>query len=117
MVWAAFWGFGNRTPLYIIERDFESKKNRFSANSYIDVLDAHAQYISNDTCFIQDNASIHTVQKVKDWFKEQKVRYTDWPPYPFAQEFLKIAAAIPNQVRCYKTSLGRPCTSEGMLEL
>ena len=53
--------------------DFESKKNRFSANSYIEVLDAHAQYMSDNTCFMQDNASIHTTQKVKDWFKEQKV--------------------------------------------
>ena len=41
MVWAAFWGFGNRTPLYIIDRDFESKKGGFSANSYIEVLDAN----------------------------------------------------------------------------
>jgi hypothetical protein len=81
MVWAAFWGFGNRTPLYIMDRDFESKKNGFSANSYIEVLDAHAQYMSDNTCFMQDNASIHTAQKVKDWFREQKVWCTDWPPY------------------------------------
>src|SRR6266487_50662 len=81
MVWAAFWGFGNRTPLYIIDRDFESKKNGFSANSYIEVLDAHVQYMNNDLVFMQDNASIHTAQKVKDWFGEQHVRTTDWPPY------------------------------------
>jgi hypothetical protein len=30
---------------------------------------------------MQDNASIHTAQKVKDWFKEQKVWTTDWSPY------------------------------------
>jgi hypothetical protein len=30
---------------------------------------------------MQDNATIHTVEKVKDWFKEQRVRTTDWPPY------------------------------------
>ena len=81
MVWAAFWGNGNRTPLYIIDRDFESKKEGFTTNSYIEVLDAHAQYMSDNTCFMQDNASIHTAQKVKDWFKEQKVWTTDWPPY------------------------------------
>ena len=73
MVWAVFWGFRNRTPLYIIGRDFESKKNRFSANSYIEVLNTHVQYIDNDICFMQDNASIYTVQKVKDWFREQQV--------------------------------------------
>ncbi len=33
------------------------------------------------TVFIQDNASLHTTQKVKHFFAEQKVRYTDWPPY------------------------------------
>ena len=81
MVWAAFWGFGNKTPLYIMERDFESKKNRFSANSYIDMLDANVQYIEEGLCFMQDNAFIHTAQKVKDWFAEQQVRCTDWPPY------------------------------------
>jgi transposase len=32
-------------------------------------------------CFMQDNASIHTTQKVKDWFAEQQVWCTDWPPY------------------------------------
>ena len=81
MVWAVFWGFGNRTPLYIMDRDFESKKNGFSANSYIEVLDVHVQYIDDDICFMQDNASIHTTQKVKDWFAEQRVWCTDWPPY------------------------------------
>ena len=81
MVWAAFWGSGNRTPLYIMERDFESKKNGFSANSYIEVLDAHAQYMNDDLVFVQDNASIHIAHKVTDWFKEQRVRITDWPPY------------------------------------
>ena len=81
MVWAAFWGFGNRTPLYIMDRDFESKKNRFSANSYIEVLDANVQYIDDDIYFIQDNAFIHTTQKVKDWFTEQRVQYTDQLPY------------------------------------
>jgi transposase len=81
MVWAAFWGAGNRTPLYIIDRDFESKKHGYSANSYIEVLDTNVQYMEDDMVFMQDNASIHTAIKVKDWFKEQRVRTTDWPPY------------------------------------
>ena len=81
IVWAVFWGFGNRTLLYIIDRDFESKKNGFSTNLYIEVLDTHVQYMNDDLVFIQDNASIHTAQKVRDWFREQCVRTTDWPPY------------------------------------
>jgi DDE superfamily endonuclease len=31
--------------------------------------------------FMEDNASIHTAQAVPDWFREQRVRITDWPPY------------------------------------
>ena len=38
MVWGAFWDLG-RMNLYIMDRDFESKKHRYSANSYIEVLD------------------------------------------------------------------------------
>jgi len=39
MVWACFWGHGERSPLYIMDRDFESKKHGYSANSYIEVLE------------------------------------------------------------------------------
>jgi len=38
MVWGAFWDRG-RSPLYIMDRDFESKKHGYSANSYLEVLD------------------------------------------------------------------------------
>jgi hypothetical protein len=67
MVWAAFWGNGKRCPLYIMDRDFESKKHGYSANSYIEVLDACVkEYYTDDLIFMQDNASIHTAYKVKD---------------------------------------------------
>ena len=63
-------------------RDFESKKHEYSAKSYIEVLDARVrEYYTNDLVFMQDNASIHTAQTVKDWFQENGVRTTDWPPY------------------------------------
>jgi hypothetical protein len=39
IVWGAFWDT-RRTSLYIIDRDFESKKHRFIANSYLEVLDS-----------------------------------------------------------------------------
>ena len=39
MVWDMFWGSG-QSSLYIMDRDFESKKFGYSANSYIEVLDA-----------------------------------------------------------------------------
>jgi hypothetical protein len=43
MVRAAFWDTG-RTQLYIIDRDFESKKHGYSANSYLEVLTDQVLY-------------------------------------------------------------------------
>jgi hypothetical protein len=81
MVWGCFWGDG-RSDLYILDRDFESKKHGYSANSYIEVLDAElAGHHQPGLIFMQDNAPIHTAHKVKDWFKEQRIPYADWPPY------------------------------------
>jgi hypothetical protein len=39
IVWAAFWGTGERSKLHVLERDFESKKHGYTANSYIEVLE------------------------------------------------------------------------------
>jgi transposase len=81
MVWGCFWGSG-RTDLYILDRDFEAKKHGYSANSYIEVLDAElAGHHRPGLIFMQDNAPIHTARKVRDWFKEQGIPCTDWPPY------------------------------------
>ncbi len=38
MIWGAFWG-SERSDLYLLDRDFESKKHGYSAASYIKVLD------------------------------------------------------------------------------
>jgi DDE superfamily endonuclease/Transposase len=85
MVWGCFWDTG-RTGLYIMDRDFESKKHGYSSNSYLEVLDAEIApaYASLDPgyIFMQDNASIHTAYKVRDWFSAHGInRITDWPPY------------------------------------
>lgn len=88
MVWAAFWDNG-RTKLYIMDRNFKSKKHRYSANSYLEVLDAGVDPAfesfgdeADAYRFMQDNASIHTARKVKAWFAERGITYiTDWPPY------------------------------------
>ena len=72
MVWACFWDLG-RSSLYIMDRDFESKKHGYSANSYLEVLDAEVDDIFKNNepgyMYMQDNASIHTARKVKAWFK------------------------------------------------
>jgi hypothetical protein len=69
IVWAAFWDTG-RTSFYIIDRDFESKKHRYSAASYLEVLEAQVlgwyRILGRSYIFMQDNAFIHTARKVKD---------------------------------------------------
>jgi hypothetical protein len=82
MVWGIFWGDGQRLELYIINRDFKSKKHGYSANSYIEVLDAMLPGNYNkDLYFMQDNAPIYTANKVKKWFKDNGINTSDWPPY------------------------------------
>ena len=85
MVWGCFWDIG-RTGLYIMDRDFESKKHGYSANSYLEVLDAEVApaYANLDPgyIFMQDNASIHQAHKVREWFiREGICTVEDWPPY------------------------------------
>jgi hypothetical protein len=71
MVWGAFWDTG-RSNLYIMDRDFESAKHGYLANSYLEVLDAEVEPIfkglDDRYAFMQDNASIHTAHKVREWF-------------------------------------------------
>ena len=77
-----FWGEGERSELFIIDHDFESKKNGYSANSYIEVLDAMLpRNYNDDLYFMQDNAPIHTVDKVKKWFEDNGIDTSNWPPY------------------------------------
>jgi hypothetical protein len=85
MVWGAFWDTG-RTNLYIMDRDFESKKHGYSANSYLEVLDAEVapafEELDDGYEFMQDNASIHTARKVKAWFADHGIQMVlNWPPY------------------------------------
>jgi transposase len=82
MVSAAFWGEGERSDLLILERDFESKKHGYSANSYLALLEELVvPNYTDDLIFMQDNAPIHTAKKVTKWFEERGIRVTDWPPY------------------------------------
>jgi len=67
MVWGYFWDQG-RTSLYIIDRDFESKKYGYSAKFYLEVLEteiiAMFEYLDFGYQFIQNNTSIYTVRKI-----------------------------------------------------
>jgi len=69
IVWGCFWDLG-RSNLYIMDRDFESKKHGYSANSYLEVLDGELKpqhdQLDPEYEFMQDNASIHHAYKVRD---------------------------------------------------
>jgi hypothetical protein len=70
IVWGCFWDY-RRSDLYVLNRDFESKKHRYSTNSYIEVLDSqvapwYEELDNNRYIFIQDNAPIYTAHKVHD---------------------------------------------------
>ena len=85
MVWACFWyenGTIQRSDLYVMDRDFESKKHGYSAQSYLEVLDNNLPFCwSPGLLFMQDNATIHTANTVKDWFKDMAIPLADHPPY------------------------------------
>jgi len=67
IVSAAFWGYGERSDLLILERDFDSKKNRYSANSYLALLEELVvPNYTDGLIFIQDNILIYTAKKVKE---------------------------------------------------
>jgi hypothetical protein len=85
MVWGCFWDHG-RSDLYVLDRDFESKKHGYSANSYIEVLNAqvgpwYEELDNGGYHLMQDNAAIHTTHKVREWFRERGIIVIDWPPY------------------------------------
>ena len=62
--------------------DAEAKRGGYSAKSYLKVLDEQIPiYYKLGRTFMQDNASIHTVKKVKSQFKDQGIPLLDWPPY------------------------------------
>ncbi len=62
MVWACFWGL-ERSNLYALKRDFESKKHGYFARSYINVLEDNLLGIYQPgLIFMQDNAPIHTAK-------------------------------------------------------
>jgi hypothetical protein len=83
MVWASFWGTGERFKLILLTRDFESKSHRYTANSYIEALEARVlEHYYDGLIFMQDNAPIHTAHKVRGWFKESRIKTTDRPTIP-----------------------------------
>ena len=78
MVWAAFWGIG-QSNIYGLERDFEAKKHGYLANSYIQVFEDNLiDLYEPGLIFMQDNASIYTVYKMRFWFEIHGVHILEW---------------------------------------
>lgn len=81
MIWGAIW-IGGRSNVVIMERDLAAKRNGYTAASYVAVLeDEMPQWYKPGMVFMQDNAPIHTAQKIRDWLETHGVEVTDWPPY------------------------------------
>jgi transposase len=86
MVWGAIWvtpnGRVGRSPLIIMERDFESKKNGYSGRSYTQTLEEGLlpQYLPGHI-FMHDNAPIHNSNWTKEWLETYGIWTLEWPPY------------------------------------
>jgi len=73
MVWGAFCKAGKSELKFLIGRQ--------NSEDYISTLQTHLQpFIQSETqIFQQDNASVHTSRRTKDWISEQKISIIDWP--------------------------------------
>lgn len=81
MVWACFWG-GGRSELVRMTRDSEAKKQGYTANSYLEVLNENLlEMYEPGLVSMEDNAPIHCARKIRKWFEEMGVDGMDWPPY------------------------------------
>jgi transposase len=81
MIWAAIWGLAH-SEITFLERDFESKKQGYSAKSYLEVLEANLFSIWEPGLeFMQDNAPIHSAHQIQQWFKDNGIPLMKWPPF------------------------------------
>lgn len=69
-----------------MDRDFKLKKFRYTTNSYLKVLEAELlpifKALNSSYSFMQDNAPIHIVGKVKDFLEEHMITILHrWPLY------------------------------------
>jgi DDE superfamily endonuclease len=81
MIWGAIYGNG-RSDIVLLERDPDSEKSGYTANSYLAVLrEQIPRTYEPDRKFMQDNARIHTAKKVIAWFEDEGVNLLEWPPY------------------------------------
>ena len=71
------------SDLIIMRRDMSSKRQGYTASSYIEALQLGLPSIwQPDRILQQDNARVHTAKKTKAFLKQQGIRWIhDWPPF------------------------------------
>jgi hypothetical protein len=73
MMWGAIYGDG-RSDIIIMDREPDSEKSGYTASSYLAVLnDQLPRTWQAGMKFMQNNASICTVKKVKKWFEDEGI--------------------------------------------
>lgn len=81
MIWGAIW-VGGRSDIVIMQRDEDSPRNGYTANSYLQTIEEQLpRCYSPGMIFQQDNAPIHTANLVKNWLDDNAIALLDWPPY------------------------------------
>ncbi len=81
MIWEAFWD-SERSNLYLLDRDFEFKKHDYLAVFYLQILKYNLTDIwKSELMFMQNNASIHRVRKLKLWFQKNDIEVMKWSSY------------------------------------
>ncbi len=64
-----------------MDRDFESKKHGYSANSYLKVLENNFPYCWSPGLIFMHNTPIHTVHAVTNWFIDMGILLANHPPF------------------------------------
>ena len=101
MIWAAIWG-DQKCDTFALNRDFESEKFGYTANSYIELLEECLLAIwEPGLLFMQDNAPIHKAKKTKRWFEDHGITPIFWPRYfldlnPIEQLWFELKERVHN---------------------
>ena len=81
MAWGAIYRTG-RSPIIIMERDEQSARKGFTAQSYQKALSEGLLPIFNGTrLFQQDNAKIHVCASTAHWLSERAIIQIKWPAH------------------------------------
>jgi len=79
MIWAAIWS-GDRSNIEFMRRDEDAPRRGYTSASYIEVLEQQIPRIYQpDMIWQQDNASIHTAQRVTQWLTDHGIVTIEWP--------------------------------------